>query len=197
MAEQPAFFERPEDFRAWLKKHHNEKAALLVGFYKVSTGKPSLIWEQAVDEALCYGWIDGVRKRIDDEAYTIRFTPRRPGSHWSQKNINSVTRLLEEGRMQPAGLAAYEARREDKSARASYEQGDEPELSPELLAEAGQQPEAWAFFQQQPPGYRRTLTHWVMSAKQEQTRLRRLERILEVSAQGKRVDLMSPFKRTL
>lgn len=193
MTETPTFFETPEDFRAWLDANHNKEDVLLVGLYKVSTGKPSITWTQSVDEALCFGWIDGVRKRVDDDAYTIRFTPRRESSHWSQKNIDSAERLIEEGRMQPAGLAAYEARSKEKSARASYEREGEPELSPDLLAHAEQQAKAWSFFQAQPPGYQRTMLHWVMSAKQEKTQLRRLNRILEVSAQGERVDLMKPF----
>jgi uncharacterized protein YdeI (YjbR/CyaY-like superfamily) len=193
MTDAPTFFETPEDFRAWLNANHDQEQVLLVGFYKVGSGKPSITWEQSVEEALCFGWIDGVRRRIDDKAYTIRFTPRRPGSHWSQKNIDSVQRLIAAGPMQPAGLAAYQARSAEKSARASYEQDKTPELSPELLAHTEQQAEAWAFFQAQPPGYRRTMLHWVTSAKQEQTRLRRLDRILEVSAQGTRVDLMKPF----
>lgn len=193
MTDQPTFFETPDDFRAWLEQHHEQEDVLLTGFYRVATGKPSMTWEQSVEEALCYGWIDGVRKRIDDEAYTIRFTPRRPGSHWSQKNIDSVQRLIEEGRMQPAGMATYEARSEENSARASFERDEEPELSPELLARAEAQPDAWAFFRAQPPGYQRTLLHWVTSAKQTKTQMRRLDRILEVSAAGKRVDLMKPF----
>ncbi len=193
MTEAPSFFGGPADLRAWLEQHHQQDDAFLVGFYKVATGKPSITWAQSVEEALCFGWIDGVRKRIDEEAYTIRFTPRRPGSHWSQKNIDSVERLIAEGRMQPAGLKAYEARTEENSARASFEQAQALELSPELLGHAEAQPEAWAFFQAQPPGYQRIMLHWVMSAKQDKTKLRRLERILEVSAVGERVDLMKPF----
>mgnify|MGYP002624548420 FL=1 len=193
MTDSPTFFESPAAFRAWLEQYHEQEDVLLVGFYKVATGKPSISWAQSVEEALCFGWIDGVRKRIDEEAYTIRFTPRRPGSHWSQKNIDSVERLIAEGRMQPAGLKAYEARTEENSARASFEQAQAPELAPNLLARAKAQPEAWAYFQAQPPGYQSTMLHWGMRAKQEKTRLRRQERILEVSAVGARVDLMKPF----
>ena len=193
MTDSPTFFESPAAFRAWLWEYHEQEGVLRGGFCKVATGEPSITWAQSVEEALCFGWIDGVRKRINEEAYTIRFTPRRPGSHWSQKNIDSVERLIAEGRMQPAGLKAYEGRTEENSARASFEQAQAPELTPNLLARAEAQPEAWAYFQAQPPGYQRTMLHWVMSAKQEKTRLRRLTRILEVSAQGERVDLMKPF----
>jgi len=193
MTETPTFFETPEEFRAWLEENHLKEDVLLLGFYKLVTGKPSLTWEQSVDEALCFGWIDGVRKRFDEEAYTIRFTPRLSSSHWSQKNIDSAERLSEEGRMQPAGLEAFEARSAEKSAGASYEQVGKPELSDELQAHAEAQGDAWAFFQAQPPGYQGTMLHWVTSAKQEKTRLRRLNRILDASARGERVDLMKPF----
>lgn len=196
MSEKPIFFASPDEFRAWLDKNHNKAKVLFVGYYRIATGKASLTWEQSVDEALCYGWIDGRRNRIDEERYTIRFTPRRPGSHWSQKNIASVQKLIKAGRMQPAGMAAWEARDPENRATASYEQGREPAFDGDLLKEFQANNHAWDFFQAQPPGYRRTVTEWVTAAKQESTRLRRLRRVIEVSAEGKRVDLMSPFKRT-
>jgi uncharacterized protein YdeI (YjbR/CyaY-like superfamily) len=196
MSPKPTFFATPAAFRAWFAEHHATEQELLVGFYKVATGKPSLTWPQSVDEALCFGWIDGVRKRLDDESYTIRFCPRRPGSYWSKKNIASMQRLIKEGRVQPAGLEAYESRKGERSGAYSFEQDELPELSPQHLATFKAQKAAWDFFQAQPPGYRKTLIHWIMEAKQEKTQIRRLRRVIEVSAQGERVDLMSPFKRT-
>ncbi len=146
-----------------------------------------------MDEALCFGWIDGVRKRLDDEAYTIRFTPRRPNSIWSKKNIASMQRLIQGGRVQPTGMAAYKARQSENSGVYAFEQNEEPELSSTLQKRFAAQSDAWEFFQAQPPSYRRTLTHWITSAKREETQLRRLHRVIQVSAQGERVNLMSPF----
>lgn len=196
MTEKPTFFATAGDFRAWLAKNHDKAAVLQVGYYKVATGKPSITWDQSVEEALCYGWIDGLRRRIDEESYMIRFTPRRRGSHWSQKNIASVEKLIGEGRMQPAGLKAYEARRAERSGAYSFEQDQEPAFAEGLLAQFKASKAAWAFFQAQAPSYRRMVTHWVTAAKQEATRQRRLQRVIDVSAEEKRVDLMSPFKRT-
>ncbi|HEX6199744.1 MAG TPA: YdeI/OmpD-associated family protein, partial [Thermoanaerobaculia bacterium] len=161
-----------------------------VGFYKAATGKPSMTWDESVDEALCFGWIDGVRKRIDEERYTIRFTPRRPASKWSRKNLASVERLRDEGRMRPAGLAAWEARGED--AGYSFERDQPPALDASLRERFERNEAAWAFFQAQPPGYRRVVTHWVTSGKREATRLKRLDRLVEVSKRGERIDLMKP-----
>ena len=193
LSPRPSFFPSPAEFRAWLAQHHDKQQELLAGFYKVATGKASITWNESVDEALCYGWIDGVRKRLSDEAYTIRFTPRRPDSFWSKKNIASMERLLAEGRVQPAGLAAYQARKGEKSGAYSFEQAQAPELSPQHRAAFQAEQPAWEFFQAQPPGYRKTMIHWIMSAKQEKTQLRRLQRVIEASAQAQRVDLMAPF----
>jgi len=190
---KPRFFSTPEKFRQWLDKNHDQTDELLVGFYKVASGKPSITWPESVDEALCFGWIDGVRRRVDDESYTIRFTPRRPDSFWSAKNIASVARLQAAGRMQPAGLAAFEARKDEKSGAYSFEQGVIPEFTGELLQRFQAARGAWDFFGGQPPSYRKSMRHWVLSAKREETRLRRLERLIAVSAAGERVDLMSPF----
>lgn len=192
MSKQPTFFATPGEFRAWLETHHVQKQELLVGYYKKATGRPSITWEESVEEALCFGWIDGIRRRVDEEAYSVRFTPRRANSIWSKKNLATVERLLKEQRMQPAGIQVYEAR----GGIYSYEQEKELELSPALLKQFKQNKAAWRFFNEQPPGYRRLMTHWIVSAKQEATQLRRLQRVIEVSAQEKRVDMMSPFKKT-
>lgn len=188
----PIFFASPAEFGDWLQANHAKASEVLVGYYKVSTGKPSLTWEQSVDEALCYGWIDGVRRSLGAESYTIRFTPRKAGSIWSNKNLASVERLISTGRMQPAGLAAYQARRADRSGIYSFEL-DQTGLSAEMEANFKSQAAAWDFFNKQPPGYQKTMRHWVTSAKKEETQRKRLERLIEVSAAGQRVDLMKPF----
>jgi uncharacterized protein YdeI (YjbR/CyaY-like superfamily) len=182
----PKFFPTPAHFRRWLAKHHESKDELWVGFYKKATGKPSITWPESVDEALCFGWIDGVRKSVDDEAYLIRFTPRRPGSHWSKVNLERVSVLIEEGRMAPAGTRAYEARDPERSARYSYEQ-ERARLTRDQERELRSNADAWAFWKAQPPGYRRLTTHWVVSAKREETRARRLQRLIEDSANGLRI----------
>lgn len=193
MTEHPVFFANPEEFRAWLAENHDKAAMLRVGYYKVATGKPSLTWEQSVEEALCYGWIDGIRNSIDEESYMIRFTPRRPGSHWSQKNIASVEKLIVQGRMQPAGLKAFATRRKDQSGTYAFEQAREPEFDQSLQRQFKANRAAWDFFKAQPAGYRRTVTYWVTSAKRQETRLKRLARVIEVSQTEERVDLMKPF----
>lgn len=189
-----SYFEGPVAFRAWLDAHHQSADELLVGFFKVGTGQPSMSWEESVDEALCFGWIDGIRRRVDDERYTIRFTPRRASSKWSAKNVASVGRLKAEGRMRPAGLAAFEAGgRGEEPAGYSFERPHAAELSAELRQRVESDSAAWAFFESQPPGHRRTILHWVMSAKREETRRRRLDRVLDVSRAGERIDLVNPF----
>ncbi|HYW14476.1 MAG TPA: YdeI/OmpD-associated family protein [Longimicrobium sp.] len=189
------FFPTPEDFRAWLDANHERETELLVGFYKKGTGKPSITWPESVDEALCYGWIDGVRRRVDEEAYSIRFTPRKLKSTWSAVNIGRVGELTELGRMQPAGLKAFHAREESNSRIYAYEKeavGFDPALEERFRANE----KAWNFFHAQPPGYRRTSTHWVVSAKQEVTRLRRLDKLITDSGQERRLDeVTSPRAR--
>jgi uncharacterized protein YdeI (YjbR/CyaY-like superfamily) len=179
------FFPTPADLRKWFKKNHATAQELWVGFYKVGSGKPSITWPESVDEALCVGWIDGIRKTIDDESYKIRFTPRKKVSTWSAVNIRRVKALTEGKRMQPAGLRAFEARRENRSGTYSYEQRstefDEPYLSLMKKNKA-----AWTFFEAQPPSYRKTLIWYVVSAKQEETRLKRLKILIEASARGRR-----------
>jgi uncharacterized protein YdeI (YjbR/CyaY-like superfamily) len=182
----PIFFESPVDFRAWLAENHATAASLLVGFYKKGAGRKSISWIESVDEALCYGWIDGVRKSLDAERYTIRFTPRKRGSVWSKVNVGRVQALTDGGRMEPAGLAAFEARKEDRSGIYSHEQGDVdlPEPYQGLLRA---DPAAWAFFQGQPPSYRKAASWWVASAKKEETRRKRLGSLAAYSAKGERV----------
>jgi uncharacterized protein YdeI (YjbR/CyaY-like superfamily) len=191
----PTFFATPAKFRAWLAKHHGTSDELWVGFHKKGTGKPSITWPESVDEALCVGWIDGVRKRIDDESYMIRFTPRRPDSTWSAVNVARVAELTRLGRMRPAGLAAFERRREDRTAVYTYEQPAADvafDAAAERTFRASRK--AWAFFEAQPPGYRKLMTRWVMSAKREETRMRRLASLIETSASGRRVDALAPRK---
>ena len=182
----PTFFPKPADFRKWLTKFHATETELWVGFYKTGSGRPSITWPEAVDEALCFGWIDGVRYRVDDASYKIRFTPRKAGSVWSAVNVKRVEALTAEGRMRPAGLRAYEARKENRSGVYSYEQRRDAFDAPyEAVLRAD--PAAWAFFSAQPPSYRRAAVWWVVSAKQEATRLRRLARLVELSAAGERI----------
>jgi uncharacterized protein YdeI (YjbR/CyaY-like superfamily) len=192
---KPHFFKAPAEFRTWLKKNHAKAKELLVGFHKKSSGKPSLSWEESVDEALCYGWIDGIRKNAGEDSYTIRFTPRRAGSFWSNKNIANVKRLVKEKRMQPAGLKAYEARKGERSGAYAFEQSEIADFDAVLLKRFKTKTAAWDFYNDQPPGYKRTIRHWVVSAKKEETRLKRLDRLIEVSADKQRVDLEFPFGR--
>ncbi|HEU4556652.1 MAG TPA: YdeI/OmpD-associated family protein [Longimicrobium sp.] len=184
---EPHFFATPEEFRAWLQASHATAGELWVGFYKVGTGRPSITWPQSVDEALSFGWIDGIRKRIDDESYVIRFTPRRTGSIWSAVNIKRMGELIAEGRVHPAGLAAFEKRRDDKSAIYSYEQKKTAELPEEYEHRFRENAAAWKFFQSQAPWYRRNTAHWVISAKKEETREKRLATLIADSAAGRRI----------
>jgi uncharacterized protein YdeI (YjbR/CyaY-like superfamily) len=159
---------------------------LIVGLYKKSSGKPSITWPQAVDEALCFGWIDGVRRTIDDERYEIRFTPRKAGSNWSAVNIQRAKQLVRLGRMQPAGLRAF-ARRDEAAARSSYEQRSAPALGDGEEREFRRNEHAWTFFQKQPPSYRRLAVFWVVSAKREETRRSRLATLIDDSAHGRTI----------
>jgi uncharacterized protein YdeI (YjbR/CyaY-like superfamily) len=192
---KPAFFETPEAFRDWLSKHHGVSEVLLVAYHKKGSGKPSMTWPESVDEALCYGWIDGVRNRIDEVSYTIRFTPRKPGSIWSSVNIKRARALIEQERMQPAGLKAFEARRDSKSAIYSYEQRT-GELDAESNRLLKRNKAAWSFFQKQPASYRRVASWWIKSAKLEETRVKRLETLIAHSAQGQRLPQFARKKPT-
>ncbi|MFD0767207.1 YdeI family protein [Mucilaginibacter lutimaris] len=180
---EPKFFETPAQFRDWLQKHAHKETELLVGFYKVGSGKASITWPQSVDEALCFGWIDGVRRSINAEAYSIRFTPRKPASIWSAVNIKKVAELTEKGLMQPAGIAAFAKRKEERSAIYSFEV--EPmELSPAYLKQFKTNKKAWGFFDAQAPWYKRLCNHRIMSAKQEKTQLSRLANIIAACERG-------------
>jgi uncharacterized protein YdeI (YjbR/CyaY-like superfamily) len=187
MSPKPIFFPSPAEFRAWLEENHGQTQELLVGFHKRDSGRPSVTWPEAVDQALCFGWIDGVRRSIDASSYTIRFTPRKPSSAWSAVNIGRVKELMAKGLMRPAGLAAFEARLAKKSAVYSYEQRAAAKFDPAAEHRFQADREAWEFFQQQPPGYRRIATYWVISAKREETRARRLATLIQDSAQGRRI----------
>ena len=183
---QPTFFATPAAFRRWLERNHDKVDELLVGFWKKGSGKGSITWPQSVDEALSFGWIDGVRRRIDDESYSIRFTPRRRGSIWSAVNIKRATELTRLERMSPAGLRAFEARDEKKSAIYSYENRPR-ELAPEYEKRFRANKRAWEYWSAQPPGYRRVVTYWVMEAKKEETRERRLAQLIDDSTHGRRI----------
>ncbi|MDQ6805012.1 MAG: YdeI/OmpD-associated family protein [Actinomycetota bacterium] len=189
---KPTFFQASADFRAWLEDHHASADELVVGFFKKGSGRASISWAEAVDQALCFGWIDGVRRRIDEDRYTIRFTPRTPRSTWSAVNIRRAQELIDEGLMQPRGLAALERRRDDRSAVYSYEQCQESRLSPADAESFRANGTAWDYFQGQAPSYRRAAIHWVTSAKRAETRRRRLETLIEDSAAGRRV---KPLRR--
>lgn len=187
---EPKYFPSPAEWHAWLERHHDSATELWVGFHKVGTGKPTLTWPQSVDEALCFGWIDGIRKRVDDERYVIRFTPRKSTSTWSAVNIRRVAELEALGHMREAGRKAFAARREERSEIYSYER--RPTAFSEPYAKAFQKHRAaWTFFEAQPAGYRRTAIAWVMSAKREATRERRLAQLIQDSAQKKRLSLLA------
>jgi uncharacterized protein YdeI (YjbR/CyaY-like superfamily) len=190
---KPTFFQTPAAFRAWLEQHHATADVLWVGYHKVGSGKPSITWPESVDEALCFGWIDGLRKRIGDSSYAIRFTPRKPGSTWSSVNIRRAQVLIERALMRPAGLKAYEARKENRSGVYSYEQRSADLPGPyNKLLKANEA--AWSFFQAQPASYRKAVNWWVVSAKKEETRRKRLEKLAAHSARGERLPEFRPRK---
>jgi uncharacterized protein YdeI (YjbR/CyaY-like superfamily) len=180
------FFRTPSDFRTWLEKNHARARELWVGFYKKASAKPSITWPESVDEALCFGWIDGIRKRVDEISYQIRFTARRRGSIWSAINIKRARQLTKEKRMRPAGLKAFAARIENKSGIYSYEQR-RAELEKPYCSRLKGNRSAWDFFQAQPPSYRKMVSWYIMSAKTEETRCKRFEKLMTASAKGKRL----------
>lgn len=180
-------FATPAALRKWFEQHHTSAQALWVGFHKKGSGKPSITWPESVDEALCVGWIDGVRKSLGEDSYVIRFTPRKPTSIWSVVNVNRVAALTAEGRMQPAGLAAFAARSQAKTGVYAFEQ-DAPELAASDVRIFKQNKAAWKFFEAQPPGYRRQMSWRVTSAKREETRAKRLLQLIEASAAGARLE---------
>jgi uncharacterized protein YdeI (YjbR/CyaY-like superfamily) len=189
---EPTFFATPDEFRAWLEEHHETESELLVGFHKKGSGRPSITWPESVDQALCFGWIDGVRRHIDDESYSIRFTPRKPRSTWSALNVKRVGELTELGLMRPAGLAAFAQRSDDRTAIYAYEQRKTAKLDTEQERRFKARPEAWRWFQAQPAGYRRTAAYWVISAKRPATRERRLEQLIADSAAGRTIRSLTP-----
>jgi uncharacterized protein YdeI (YjbR/CyaY-like superfamily) len=191
--DNPIFFKGPAEYRAWLEKNYQTATELWIGYHRKATGKPSLTWEQTVDESLCFGWIDGIRKSIDGESFKQRVTPRRPRSVWSQINVRKIAELTEAGRMQPAGLAIFEKR--DHTRTYSYETLAAPlGAAREKVFRANKK--AWAFWDAQPPGYKRIASWYVVSAKQDATRQRRLERLIVDSAAGRRLGMLEPKKKT-
>jgi uncharacterized protein YdeI (YjbR/CyaY-like superfamily) len=192
---EPIYFESPAAFRAWLEEHHERETEVWVGYWKKATGKPSLVWSEAVDEALCVGWIDGIAKRVDDERHRQRFTPRKATSNWSAINIAKVAKLRAEGRMHPAGEAAFARRRDDKTAIYSYEQRKNPQLEPHEQAQLEADAAAWAYFSSKPPSYRRPAIWWVISAKRPETRARRLATLIADSAAGRTIKPLTPPER--
>jgi len=187
MTMKPTFFATPGEFRAWLETHHAEKTELLVGFYKKSTGRRSITWPESVNEALCFGWIDGVRRSLGDDAYTIRFTPRRPTSIWSAVNVARVAELERLGRMTPAGRRSFAARTPERTGVYSFERKTAATLARQEAAMLRANAKAAAFFDEQPAWYRRAAVHWVITGKREQTRRRRLERLILDSAAGRTI----------
>ena len=183
------YFESPAAFRRWLEKHHRTAEEVLVGYHKRHTKRPSLTWQESVDEALCIGWIDGIRRSVDADRYTIRFTPRRKGSIWSAVNVRRVAALTEEGRMRPSGLAAFEARTAEKTALYSYER-QRAALTKAQLATFKKNTAAWKFFEAQPPGYRKIAAFYVSSAKKVETQARRLQRLIDDSAAGRKIGVL-------
>jgi uncharacterized protein YdeI (YjbR/CyaY-like superfamily) len=178
------FFKTPNDFRKWLERHHATERELWVGYYKKDSGKPSITWPESVDQALCFGWIDGIRKSVDALSYATRFTPRKTKSTWSVVNIKRAQELGEQGLMQPAGLAAFAARTENRSGIYAYEQRSDKLAAP-YEKRLRQNKAAWDFFQAQTPSYRKLASWWVVSAKKEETRLKRLAKLIEDSAHGR------------
>ena len=180
---KPIYFSSPQDFYDWLEENHETADEVYVGFFKQHTGKRAMSWSEAVDQALCFGWIDSRANSIDEDRYMQRFTPRKPGSNWSKINVEKVAKLMEAGLMRPAGLAAFEGRSEEKTGVYSFER-DEAALPREYEERLRENSAAAEYFDQRPPWYRRTATHWVVSAKREETRLRRLAQLIEDSANG-------------
>jgi uncharacterized protein YdeI (YjbR/CyaY-like superfamily) len=182
----PTFFANSNEFREWLAQNHISEKEILVGYYKVNAQKPSMTWSESVDQALCFGWIDGVRKSIDQESYCIRFTPRKPNSIWSAVNLKKVEGLIAQGLMQAEGLAVFEKRKIEKAQIYSYENKPQ-ELSEDLAQIFKENNQAWEFFKKQAPSYQKNIFFWIMSAKQKTTQLSRLEKTIQVSSEGKRL----------
>ena len=194
MKHSAVFFETPAKLRKWFEAHHENTSEVWIGFLKKSTGRPSVTYQEALDEALCFGWIDGVRKSIDAERYMIRFTPRKKGSYWSAVNTKRATELKKQGRMAPAGRAAFEARDAARTRKYSFER-ESAVFPPDLDRRFKANRRAWEFFQALPPGTRKVATHWVVSAAKEETRLRRLAQLIAASAEGRRPGIIAKPKQ--
>lgn len=180
------FFSSAEEFRNWLKENHAVKQEIWAGYYKAATGKPTMNWSDSVDQALCFGWIDGIRKSIDSERYCMRFTPRKPDSNWSTVNIKKVEELLAKGLMAPSGIIAFEKRRPDKSGVYSFER-EAAVFSEDFKNKFISNEKAWTYFTKAAPSYRKTATFWVVTAKQEATKLNRLMKLIEACEEGRRL----------
>jgi uncharacterized protein YdeI (YjbR/CyaY-like superfamily) len=192
---KPRFFRTQAEFSSWLERNHDRATEVWVGYYKKASGRPSITWSESVDEALRFGWIDSVRHGIDDSRYTNRFTPRKPGSNWSARNIKRAEELIELGLMHPAGRKAFDARRKDRSGAYSYEERHLITLPPEYERRFRRNKKAWAFFHSSAPSYRKAALYWVMSAKRTETQERRLARLIEDSAKGQTVPPLAPRRR--
>lgn len=184
--EKPKFFRSAEEFRKWLSKHHKTEKLLWVGYYKKSTGLESIDWPESVDQALCFGWIDGLRKSVDEQSYKIRFTPRKNNSHWSKVNIKKVQELKQAGLMEPAGLKAFSFMKKENSGRASFEQKNQL-LSTELIRRFKQDKSAWKYFSEMPDWAQKSSIHWINSAKKDETKERRFQTLIECSGQRKKI----------
>ena len=182
----PVYFQNEDEFRKWLGKNHDKESEIIVGYYKVGTGKPSMTWSQSVDQAICYGWIDGIRRSIDEERYTIRFTPRRPGSIWSNVNIKKVEELKKKGLMKEPGLKIFNDRKDSKSGIYSFEK-EIIKLDNKFEKMFKSNKVAWEFFVRQAPSYQRIRTYWIMSAKQEETKIARLKKLILASEKQTRL----------
>src|SRR5260370_11265037 len=193
---KPTFFQTPDDFRTWLEAHHDKLREQLVGFHKKDSAKPSITWPEAVSVALCFGWIDGVRKSRDETSYTIRFTPRKPTSTWSSINIKLVRKLTKKGLMHPAGLKAFAARSAKKSGIYSYEQRKSARLTAQQAKQFRVNKTAWEFFRSQAPWYQRVTTYWVISAKREETKLKRLSELIEHSQNRQTLPRNTPRRKS-
>jgi len=190
----PHFFENAQAFREWLEVNYNKETELLVGYYKVSTGKPTISYSDSVDQALCFGWIDGIRRSINNESYCIRFTPRKPDSNWSAVNIRKMNELIASGQMTPSGLKIFEQRLESKSQVYSYEDRKET-FPPEIESRFSQHTRAWEFFNKQALSYRKNMILWLTTAKQEATFEKRFNQLISECEDGKRIDLFTSKKK--
>ena len=191
-SDQLTFFATPAEFRGWLISNHAKRTELTIGFGKVGSGKPSLTWPQAIEEAIAFGWIDGVRHSIDAVSYSVRFTRRKPYGTWSAVNVATANRLIAQGRMAPSGLSAFETRKDSRTAIYAYEQRTTPRFAPAEEAEITSDSKAWKYFASRPSSYKKAATWWVISAKTEETRARRLAQLIAYSKKGRPVPPLTP-----